>query len=213
MKPPQVAAQKPRRCRRTSIPAGTRTLPSGPCSQMAEVSRIFADGPRLKPDTGPARGEAEREHPQKVRMSLLQRLATLSASAAWDEENTEPPDRGPCFQVPSPWRPDAALAERNPQPFGLPIQIAATETGNRSMPRRFPHTQGLTVHGPPRTVCRQPAANKGDESFVGYPGRFPAPPGPTEVCYNSTTEKGPGAWVSRGFAFWPRAREAPYQAT
>src|SRR5665213_3271032 len=68
-----------------------------------------------------ARGEVEEEHPQKTRMSLLQRLANVGLGRR--DEETEPPiaarASGPAMSMPP-------LPERKPQ-RSVAQQIAATE--------------------------------------------------------------------------------------
>jgi cell division protein FtsZ len=97
-----------------------------------------------------ARGEAEEEHPQKVRMSLLQRLANVGLGRR--DEETEPPiaarASGPSM---------APLPERKPQRT-VAQQIATHEPVSEYA--RRPAPQGLDTHGRPAPVA---AAPQGDD--------------------------------------------------
>jgi cell division protein FtsZ len=96
-----------------------------------------------------ARGEVDDEHPQKTRMSLLQRLANVGLGRR--DEETEPPiaarASGPSM---SPMPP---LPERKPQ-RSVAQQIAATEPVSEYA--RRPAPQGLDVHGRPAPVAATP---------------------------------------------------------
>ena len=96
-----------------------------------------------------ARGEAEDEHPQKTRLSLLQRLANVGLGRR--DEETEPPiaarASGPSM---SPMPP---LPERKPQRT-VAQQIAANEPVSEYA--RRPAPQGLDVHGRPAPVAATP---------------------------------------------------------
>jgi cell division protein FtsZ len=100
-----------------------------------------------------ARGEIDEEHPQKTRMSLLQRLANVGLGRR-DEEN-EPPiaarASGPAM---SPMPP---LPERKPQ-RSVAQQIAASEPVSEYA--RRPAPQGLDTHGRQAPVA---AAPQGDD--------------------------------------------------
>jgi cell division protein FtsZ len=93
-----------------------------------------------------ARGEAEEEHPQKVRMSLLQRLANVGLGRREDE--TEPPiaarASGPAM---------APMPERKPQ--RTVSQQMATHDPVSEYARR-PAPQGLDTHGRPAPVAPTP---------------------------------------------------------
>jgi len=97
-----------------------------------------------------ARGEVEEEHPQKTRMSLLQRLANVGLGRR--DEATEPPiaarASGPAM---SPMPP---LPERKPQ-RSVAQQIAASEPPVSEYARR-PAPQGLDTHGRPAPVASTP---------------------------------------------------------
>jgi len=99
-----------------------------------------------------ARGEAEEDHPQKTRLSLLQRLANVGLGRR--DEETEPPiaarSSGPAM---SPLPP---LPERKPQ------RSVAQQMGNEPVSEyaRRPAPQGLDVHGRPAPVA---AAPQGDD--------------------------------------------------
>jgi cell division protein FtsZ len=96
-----------------------------------------------------ARGETEDEHPQKTRMSLLQRLANVGLGRR--DEETEPPiaarSTGPAMT------PMPPLPERKPQ-----RSIAQQMTGNEPVSEyaRRPAPQGLDVHGRPTSVAAPP---------------------------------------------------------
>ena len=100
-----------------------------------------------------ARGEVEEEHPQKTRMSLLQRLANVGLGRR--DEETEPPiaarASGPAMA------PMPPLPERKPQRT-VAQQIAASEPVSEYA--RRPAPQGLDAHGRPAPVA---AAPQGDD--------------------------------------------------
>ena len=100
-----------------------------------------------------ARGEVEEEHPQKTRMSLLQRLANVGLGRR--DEETEPPiaarASGPAMA------PMPPLPERKPQ-RSVAQQIAASEPVSEYA--RRPAPQGLDAHGRPAPVA---AAPQGDD--------------------------------------------------
>ncbi len=96
-----------------------------------------------------ARGDAEEEHPQKARMSLLQRLANVGLGRR--DEETEPPiaarASGPAMA------PMPPLPERRPQ-RSVAQQIASNEPVSEYA--RRPAPQGLDVHGRPAPVAAPP---------------------------------------------------------
>ena len=96
-----------------------------------------------------ARGEVDEEHPQKTRMSLLQRLANVGLGRR--DEETEPPiaarGSGPAM---SPMPP---LPERMPQ-RSVAQQIATNDPVSEYA--RRPAPQGLDVHGRPAPVASTP---------------------------------------------------------
>jgi cell division protein FtsZ len=96
-----------------------------------------------------ARGETDDEHPQKTRMSLLQRLANVGLGRR--DEETEPPiaarASGPAMA------PMPPLPERKPQ-RSVAQQIAASEPVSEYA--RRPAPQGLDVHGRPAPVASTP---------------------------------------------------------
>jgi cell division protein FtsZ len=96
-----------------------------------------------------ARGEAEDDHPQKSRMSLLQRLANVGLGRR--DEETEPPiaarASGPSMA------PLPPLPERKSQ-RSVAQQIAANEPVSEYA--RRPAPQGLDVHGRPAPVASTP---------------------------------------------------------
>ena len=131
-----------------------------------------------------ARGEAEEEHPQKTRLSLLQRLANVGLGRR--DEETEPPiaarASGPAMA------PLPPLPERKPQRTRRPADGGTSRY--RSMPgvpRRKVWTSMAARHLLPRR-------HRATTILISRPscaGR------PTEVCYNSGDAKGPGG-SSRG---------------
>ncbi len=96
-----------------------------------------------------ARGDIEEEHPQKTRMSLLQRLANVGLGRR--DEETEPPiaarASGPAMA------PMPPLPERKPQRT-VAQQIAANEPVSEYA--RRPAPQGLDAHGRPAPVAAMP---------------------------------------------------------
>jgi cell division protein FtsZ len=100
-----------------------------------------------------ARGEVDEEHPQKTRMSLLQRLANVGLGRR--DEESEPPiaarASGPAPAMPP-------LPERKPQQRPGAQQVASHEPVSEYA--RRPAPQGLDVHG--RTAPVAPAP-QGDD--------------------------------------------------
>jgi cell division protein FtsZ len=96
-----------------------------------------------------ARGESEEEHPQKTRMSLLQRLANVGLGRR--DEETEPPiaarASGPSMA------PMPPLPERKPQ-RSVAQQLATNEPVSEYA--RRPAPQGLDAHGRPAPVATPP---------------------------------------------------------
>lgn len=99
-----------------------------------------------------ARGESEEDHPQKTRLSLLQRLANVGLGRR--DEETEPPisarASGP------------AMAPLPPLPERKPQRSVAQQMGNEPVSEyaRRPAPQGLDIHGRPAPVA---AAPQGDD--------------------------------------------------
>ena len=96
-----------------------------------------------------ARGEAEEEHPQKSKLSLLQRLANVGLGRR-DEEN-EPPiaarASGP------------AMAPLPPLPERKPQRTVAQQMANHEPVSEYakrPAPQGLDIHGRPAPVAPAP---------------------------------------------------------
>ncbi len=96
-----------------------------------------------------ARGEMEQEHPQKTRLSLLQRLANVGLGRR--DEATEPPiaarASGPAMERMPP------LQQRRPQ-RSVAEQMAANEPVSEYA--RRPAPQGLDPHGRPAPVAPAP---------------------------------------------------------
>jgi cell division protein FtsZ len=96
-----------------------------------------------------ARGEGEEEHPQKTRLSLLQRLANVGLGRR--DEETEPPiaarASGP------------AMAPLPPLPERKPQRSVAQQMANQDPVSEYakrPAPQGLDVHGRPAPVAPAP---------------------------------------------------------
>ena len=100
-----------------------------------------------------ARGEAEDDHPQKSRMSLLQRLANVGLGRRDDE--SEPPIAARASGPAMPSMPP--LPERKPQ-RSVAEQMANRPPVSEYAPRHAP--QGLDIHGRPAPVA---AAPQGDD--------------------------------------------------
>jgi cell division protein FtsZ len=96
-----------------------------------------------------ARGEAEEEHPQKGRMSLLQRLANVGLGRR--DEETEPPIAARASGPAMPQMPP--LPERKPK-----RTVSDQMTGNDPVSEyaRRPAPQGLDTHGRPAPVAAPP---------------------------------------------------------
>jgi cell division protein FtsZ len=98
-----------------------------------------------------ARGEAGEEHPQKTRMSLLQRLANVGLGRR--DEDTEPPIAARASGPP--------MSPMPPTPERRPQRSAAQQTEEPvSEYARRPAPQGLDAHGRPAPVA---AAPQGDD--------------------------------------------------
>ena len=96
-----------------------------------------------------ARGETEEDHPQKVRMSLLQRLANVGLGRR--DESTEPPIAA---RASSPgMSPMPPLPERKPQ---RSVSEQMTDKEPVSEYARRPAPQGLDTHGRPAPVAPMP---------------------------------------------------------
>ena len=96
-----------------------------------------------------ARGEGEEEHPQKSKLSLLQRLANVGLGRR--DEETEPPiaarASGP------------AMAPLPPLPERKPQRSVAQQMANQDPVSEYakrPAPQGLDVHGRPAPVAPAP---------------------------------------------------------
>jgi cell division protein FtsZ len=96
-----------------------------------------------------ARGEVDEEHPQKTRMSLLQRLANVGLGRR--DEETEPPISARASGPAMP--PMPPLPERKPQ-RSVAQQIAANEPVSEYA--RRPAPQGLDAHGRSAPVASTP---------------------------------------------------------
>ena len=136
-----------------------------------------------------ARGEAEEEHPQKTRMSLLQRLANVGLGRR--DEETEPPiaarASGPAMA------PMPPLPERKPQ-RSVAQQIAANDPVSEyaRRPRRRDSTSMAARH----LLRQRHRATIISISRPSCAGRR------TEDCYNSDVARGPG-WQQPGPCLLP----------
>lgn len=92
------------------------------------------------------RGETEDDHPQKVRMSLLQRLANVGLGRR--EEDSEP----------APARTAPAMAPMPPLPDRKPQRSVSQQMGTEPVSEyaRRPAPQGLDTHGRPAPVAPAP---------------------------------------------------------
>jgi cell division protein FtsZ len=94
-------------------------------------------------------GEPEEEHPQKARLSLLQRLANVGLGRR-DEENEPPVSGRPSAPAMTHMPP---LPERRPQ-RSVAQQIATNDPVSEYAKRQAP--QGLDMHGRPASVAPAP---------------------------------------------------------
>jgi cell division protein FtsZ len=95
-----------------------------------------------------ARGESDEDHPQKVRMSLLQRLANVGLGRR--DEESEPPLAGRSAAP--------AMAPMPPLPERKPQRSIAEQMGQDPVSEyaRRPAPQGLDSHGRPAPVAPAP---------------------------------------------------------
>src|SRR5262249_8816343 len=93
-----------------------------------------------------ARGESEEEHPQKNRLSLLQRLANVGLGRR--DEEVEPPIAARAAGPSMPPLPDRKVKR------SVADQIAASEPVSEYA--RRPAPQGLDAHGRPAPVAPAP---------------------------------------------------------
>ena len=142
---------RPRRARaacdpRNLHPAGGRTC-ARPLARGCRNSRISRC--RRRPKSGRPAASAEEEHPQKTKLSLLQRLANVGLGRR--DEETEPPiaarASGP------------AMAPLPPLPDRKPQRTVAQQMANQDPVSEYakrPAPQGLDVHGRPAPVAPAP---------------------------------------------------------
>ena len=147
-----------------------------------------------------ARGETEEEHPQKTRMSLLQRLANVGLGRR--DEETEPPIAARASGPAMPTMPP--LPERKPQRT-VAQQIASQEPVS-SMPA-----------GRRRKVWTSTAARhlllQRHRATTIWIYRLSCAASPTEVCYNSDDQERVPADRPGPFAFAGRSARRVHQAT
>ena len=130
----------------------------GPGVQAAE--RPVARSPRMpkfedlpmpaQNEIRQARGDSEDDHPQKSRLSLLQRLANVGLGRR--DEDSEPPIAARSSGPAMPAMP--SLPERKPAKRSVQDQIAANEPVSEYA--RRPAPQGLDSHGRPAPVAPTP---------------------------------------------------------
>ncbi len=125
-----------------------------PMNRAPRMPRIDELPIQAQAEIRQARGESEEEHPQKSRLSLLQRLANVGLGRR--DEESEPPiaarASGPAMPAMPP------LPERKPAKRSVQEQIAANEPVSEYA--RRPAPQGLDSHGRPAPVA---AAPQGDD--------------------------------------------------
>jgi len=152
-------AQKPTLFPDPEVAAAPATEPAPPETFIPQAAeRPPARAPRMpkfeelpmpaQNEIRQARGDAEDEHPQKNRMSLLQRLANVGLGRR--DEESEPPiaarASGPAPAMPP-------LPERKPQ-RSVAEQMANRPPVSEYAPRQAP--QGLDIHGRPAAVASAP---------------------------------------------------------
>jgi cell division protein FtsZ len=125
-----------------------------PVNRAPRMPRIDELPMQAQAEIRHARGESEEEHPQKSRLSLLQRLANVGLGRR--DEESEPPiaarASGPAMPAMPP------MPERKPAKRSVQDQIAANEPVSEYA--RRPAPQGLDTHGRPAPVA---AAPQGDD--------------------------------------------------
>jgi cell division protein FtsZ len=139
-----VEAQQP--------PTPETFIPQAPERPQVRTPRMpkFEDLPMpAQNEIRQARGEVDEEHPQKTRMSLLQRLANVGLGRR--DEETEPPISARASGPAMP--PMPPLPERKPQ-RSVAQQIAANEPVSEYA--RRPAPQGLDTHGRTAPVAATP---------------------------------------------------------
>jgi cell division protein FtsZ len=152
-KPSLLPEQRPEPVEHNEAPAPAAFIPPAPERMPVRPARMpkFEDLPMpAQNEIRQARGEVAPDHPQKTRLSLLQRLANVGLGRR--DEETEPPiaarSAGPAMpamphgqqRMPMPQRP--AQPQRQPEPV--------SEYARRSPP------QGLDSHGRPAPVSQPP---------------------------------------------------------
>ncbi|GLH79521.1 cell division protein FtsZ [Bradyrhizobium sp. SSBR45G] len=130
----------------TFIPQAAERVPS-----RAPRMPKFEDLPMpAQAEIRQARGDEGEEHPQKTRMSLLQRLANVGLGRR--DEDSEPPMSGRAAAPAMPQMPP--LPDRKPQ-RNVAQQVASHESPVSEYARR-PAPQGLDPHGRPAAVSPAP---------------------------------------------------------
>jgi cell division protein FtsZ len=121
-----------------------------PVNRAPRMPRIDELPMQAQAEIRQARGESEEEHPQKSRLSLLQRLANVGLGRR--DEESEPPiaarASGPAMPAMPP------MPERKPAKRSVQEQIAANEPVSEYA--RRPAPQGLDTHGRPAPVATAP---------------------------------------------------------
>ena len=195
-----VAPRRDRRSRRRRRPS-SRRRPSAPPVRAPRMPKFEELPMPAQNEIRQARGEAEEEHPQKTRLSLLQRLANVGLGRR--DEETEPPiaarASGPAMA------PMPPLPERKPQRSRRPA-----DRGQRA---------GIGICPAARrrrdwmSMAARRLLQRRHRATIIWISRPSCAARPTEACYNSDDEKGPG-WHRRGLCFCQRyACVADRQAT
>jgi cell division protein FtsZ len=135
--------------------APTSFIPPSPEKMPVRPARMpkFEDLPMpAQNEIRQARGEVAAEHPQKSRLSLLQRLANVGLGRR--DEETEPPiaarASGPAMPAMPPVQQRAPMPQRPAPPQQRPADPVSEYA------RRSPPPQGLDSHGRPAPVSAPP---------------------------------------------------------
>jgi cell division protein FtsZ len=151
-KPTLFPDKEPARIEPEAPPAPENFIPQAAERPAARAPRMpkFEDLPMpAQAEIRQARGEPEEEHPQKSKLSLLQRLANVGLGRR--DEETEPPiaarASGP------------AMAPLPPLPDRKPQRTVAQQMANQEPVSEYakrPAPQGLDIHGRPAPVAPAP---------------------------------------------------------
>jgi len=142
---PRVAAEEPPAPETFIPPAAERPPVRTPRMPKFEELPMTAQA-EIRQARG---GESEEDHPQKARLSLLQRLANVGLGRR-DDENEPPVSGRPSAPALAPMPP---LPERRPQ-RSVAQQVATHDPVSEYAKRQAP--QGLDIHGRPAPVAPGP---------------------------------------------------------